>query len=142
MARNRPPFRVERPLSMAVQELHMRDRWPSFTRVGNAGVSVWRGNLQPSEVSGEYGISVEYRLGVPPNVRVLRPKLLKTPPHTYPGAKLCLYSPDDWRWDEHSILACSIIPWTAAWLLFYELWLDTGKWLAPEAPHNENKRVA
>lgn len=28
-----------------------------------------------------------------------------------------------------------IIPWTAEWLVYYELFKLDGKWLGPEAPH-------
>lgn len=31
------------------------------------------------------------------------------------------------------LIAKTILPWTALWLYYYELWLDTGKWLGPSS---------
>jgi hypothetical protein len=31
------------------------------------------------------------------------------------------------------LIATTILPWTALWLYYYELWLDTGKWLGPSS---------
>lgn len=47
-------------------------------------------------------------------------------PHVYPGDELCLYYPSQWRSD--LLLAVTVLPWTAEWLLHYEIWLATGKW--------------
>ena len=35
--------------------------------------------------------------------------------------------------DLDQLIANTIIPWTGSWLFFYELWLDTGKWLGPSS---------
>ena len=35
----------------------------------------------------------------------------------------------------HFLIARYIVPWAAAWLYFYEVWLDLGVWLGPEVPH-------
>jgi hypothetical protein len=39
---------------------------------------------------------------------------------------LCLYYPGQWRPD--LLLSTTIVPWTAEWLMHYELWLATGHW--------------
>lgn len=49
-----------------------------------------------------------------------------TLPHIYPGNELCLYYPGEWHDD--MLLATTVIPWTAEWLMHYELWLVTGHW--------------
>lgn len=33
------------------------------------------------------------------------------------------------------LLAESVLPWTAEWLFYYEMWHVTGEWGGPEAPH-------
>lgn len=38
------------------------------------------------------------------------------------------------------MIAETIVPWTALWLLYYELWLETDEWLGPEAPHQAKKQ--
>jgi len=134
-------FRQEPPLNLALQDLHIKQRWPTFRRVSNAKDPTWRGVLQPTEVSGQYTVVVTYRLGSIPKVRVESPKLAPGTPHLYPDGSLCLYYPGEWSWHGRLIIAETIIPWAAHWLFYYELWLDTGKWHGPEAPHDGAKRA-
>jgi len=53
----------------------------------------------------------------------------------YADETLCLFWPDEWIWRGHELVAETIIPWTALWLYYYELWLDTGEWLGPSSHH-------
>ncbi len=132
MSRSRggPPYH-----SMTLQAFHIAHRWPTFKRSGGAHASVWRGQLQPTPVAPSYTVLVSYTLDYTPTVRVASPELRLDAPHLYHGGTLCLYYPEDWRWHSGRILADTIFPWTASWLYFYELWLDTGEWLGPSAPH-------
>lgn len=100
-------------------------------------MGIWRGELQPREMSPVYTVRISYRpgVGMTPKVKVLTPEIAKNAPHTYPGGHLCLYWPKDMNWTERMFLADTIVPWTAEWLAFYELWEETGKWLGPESPH-------
>lgn len=50
---------------------------------------------------------------------------------------LCLYDPDAAEWDTDQPIALTIVPWTAQWLLFYELWQATGQWTGPGRHPNE-----
>lgn len=62
----------------------------------------------------------------------------------YNDGALCLYEPRATPWKSSDSLHEKIIPWTAEWLVFYELFLICGKWLGPEAPHgisSQNKRT-
>jgi hypothetical protein len=70
-------------------------------------------------------------------VRVIRPQVQPDAPHRYPDGSLCLYWFKDWRWGPKSLIHETILPWAALWLFYYELWLDTGKWLGPSShdPH-------
>lgn len=127
---------------MALQTFHIAHRWPTFKRSGGARASVWRGQLQPSPAAPRYTVLLSYTLGHTPTVRVEKPKLKPDAPHLYRGGNLCLYYPGDWLWHSGRIIADTILPWAASWLYFYELWLDTGEWLGPSAPHglSEKKR--
>jgi hypothetical protein len=133
--RSRPPTR--RPgVTVALQNLHVQGRFPNFAfelRGGHAGR--WVGKLQPREASQTYTIAIDYRLGDVPHVRVLSPTLHPKAPHVYPDGTLCLYWPEKWPWRRAELLAETIIPWAAVWLHYYELWLDTDKWLGPASPH-------
>lgn len=55
--------------------------------------------------------------------------------HMYGDGTLCLYKPKDDPWKPSDNIHEKIIPWTAEWLVFYELYLMCGKWLGPEAEH-------
>lgn len=63
------------------------------------------------------------------------PPLDPLAPHRYPDGTLCLFYPKDRSWGPRLLLADTIIPWAAEWLMFYELWQDTGVFLGQEAPH-------
>jgi hypothetical protein len=105
--------------------------------------SLWRGPLQPSESSSLYTIEIEYKPGKRPVVRVLHPNLDATAPHRYPDGSLCLYLPGDESWHSRKLLARTIVPWAAEWLLYYECWCNDPehRWLGPEAPHSGPKRA-
>lgn len=86
-----------------------------------------------------YKVSIEYRGVLSPKVRVIAPKLVESPPHYYnKTASLCLYHPNDFKWDSRKLIAKEIMSWTIAWLYFYEAWLQTGEWLGPESHHTPN----
>lgn len=87
--------------------------------------------LRPSPASQTYTVRLAYRHGRRPKVTVTDPPLelqygAKALPHVYPGDELCLYFPGEWN--HHMLLAATILPWTAEWLLHYELWLVIGYW--------------
>jgi len=81
-------------------------------------------------------VKIEYRIGKHPRVWVTAPPVVENAPHLYKDGTLCLYYPKDRSWNKQSWIARTIMPWTAEWLLLYELWLETGKWWGLEAPHN------
>jgi hypothetical protein len=45
---------------------------------------------------------------------------------TVDNTTLCLYYPGHWK--PEMLLSTTIVPWTAEWLMHYELWLATGHW--------------
>jgi hypothetical protein len=45
------------------------------------------------------------------------------------------YQPNEDPWKLSDDIHQKIIPWTAEWLVFYELYQIYGEWLGPEAPH-------
>jgi len=86
---------------------------------------MWEVALTPSALSKTYTICVQYKLKKPPNIIVLKPKLIipdgKKLPHTYPGKRLCLYYPGIGEWRGDMLLAKTIVPWISEWLLNYEV---------------------
>ena len=95
---------------------------------------IWRTNLQPSPLCGNYLVQISYWMGREPETRVLCPNLKRRPgeplPHTYPGERLCLYYPfaNPSEWEPQMWLSETIYIWAALWLMFYETCLVTGIW--------------
>ncbi len=119
-----------------LQSLHIRQRFPQFKYNGRG---VWVGTLQPTPVSPEYQIKITHKPPKPPVVNVLAPKLAEEAPHLYPDGSLCLFYPKDFSWTKNSLIAKTIIPWTALWLYFYELWLKTGIWHGHSIEHKPHQ---
>src|SRR3954464_4561982 len=125
-------FVKQRPLTPVQQAYFLKLAFPQFRVVSVRGVLRAVGVLQPTPVSGQYTINLEYRDCRRPKVCVLYPKLRlasgKTKlPHVFKGDDLCLHLPGEWR-PEMRISEC-IFPWISLWLFFYETWLVTGEWL-------------
>lgn len=124
--------------NVIVQIGAMHSRYPHFTarKLPNGGI-LFIGKIQPKEYMREYVVSIEYRGKRAPHVKVLYPHLVAKPPHYYHDQKrLCLYKPSDFSWQDTTLIANHIVSWTSAWLYFYEIWLQKGKWLGPEAEHD------
>ncbi|HYC87140.1 MAG TPA: hypothetical protein VEB86_18030 [Chryseosolibacter sp.] len=105
------------------------------------------GTLRPTARSVEYTIELKYKSGNSPRVFVLSPELTKNfkgedIPHVYEGDRLCLYHPDFREFRISDTLADTIVPWTALWLYYYEVWHVTGEWLGGgmHPPKKDNKK--
>lgn len=97
------------------------------------------GDLIVKPIFPTYTISITYLGNLRPLVKVLKPELVADPPHIYEESRsLCLYHPKNYNWTKEKLIAKNIVSWTAAWIYFYEVWLQTGIWYGPEAAHNEN----
>ena len=97
------------------------------------------GEIVPSEHCGSYEIGIRYRHEGIPEVKIRRPEISNRV-HMYRNDTLCLYDYRDQPWSGRNNLHETIIPWTAEWLVFYELYLECGKWLGPEAPHGADEK--
>lgn len=87
--------------------------------------------MQPCPASPTYVARLLYRHRCKPRVTVTEPDLTlhtdaRVLPHVYSGDELCLCYPNEWRDD--MLLATTIVPWAAEWLMHYELWLITRRW--------------
>jgi len=136
---------AEQPTSLAEQVIVMKQYFPNFVTRWHKNVICWIGEIQPSEISLSYRIKIIHQLHRVPEVIVLKPQLVADAdsriPHTYPGNRLCLYHPKKREWSQQQHVATTIVPWTALWLYYYELWKATGEWLG-EGDHPELRRSA
>lgn len=100
-----------------------------------------RGTITPSDGCDTYKIKLVYIRGRTPKVYVIDPPIEPHPKyHIYDGGHLCLYDPRESPWSPDMMVHETIIPWTAEWLVFYEIWKETGDWLGPEAPHEDGEK--
>lgn len=127
-----------KPISVFAQGGMLRDYFPdSILKIYRFGKKmIWEGMLQPSELSLNYDIRIEYNIGEHPDVYVIKPKPLLLAkdatklPHVYDHEKqhICIYHRRMNEWNDRKMIAKTIIPWTSEWLLHYEIWVVTGIW--------------
>ena len=132
----RKPFKEKVP-DRGIQIFHLRQKFPQFQYKGKG---VWIGTLQPTPLSPIYKIKIVELRHSFPHVYVLEPKIVKDAPHLYSDRSLCLFFPKDFSWSKKSLIAETIVPWTALWLYFYEWWLKTGFWYGESVEHKPTLR--
>ena len=119
----------------------MHRRFPQFRLERRTGA--WTG-CPPADWARVYRVRIVHPAPTRvPHVWVTAPVLHVDAPHRFADASLCLYYPKDsieHRWRAEMPPALTIVPWTAEWLLWYELWLETGTWYGPEAPHGSGPK--
>lgn len=119
----------------------MRKEYPQFKSRREGKNILFTGELKVKPEFPSYTVSILYRHDKSPHVKILSPTLVDKPPHFYQSTgTLCLYLPKNYRWSKHRLISKEIVSWTAGWIYFYEIWLQTGKWFGPEAKHNTDKK--
>lgn len=134
-------FHRTKYLNPEIQIGAMRSRYPQFkVKKLGAGKIEFTGDLQVKPELPVYTVSITYRGDSSPIVKVLNPQLVAEPPHIYKEKRtLCLYHPSNFHWTGEKLIAKEIVSWTAAWIYFYEVWLQKGIWYGPEAEHTTPK---
>ena len=120
------------------QKMLVESHFPCFKCSLHLGNLVCRGSITPSDGCSKYSVQICYKQNGIPEVRIINPTIPKDiwrKVHIYDKGMLCLYDCREQPWKCTDNLHEKIIPWTAEWLVFYELFLICGKWLGPEALH-------
>lgn len=127
---------VRRVVTLAQQQLALRQLFPDARCRIRRSQLTWEGRLLPAPLARDYEIKMTYKLEKVPRVSVLSPKIERRdgrlPKHLYEGEYLCLYDPKNGDWSRSMLLARTIIPWTSEWLANYEVWLASGIWYADQ----------
>lgn len=136
-------FKIK-PIPLHIQKYLIEQKNPSFSCSITKNVLRCEGHIQPTWISYKYKIRINLKLGYHPEVYVIEPKLvckegMRKIPHTYPGNKLCLYFPKANEWSGRMRIIDTILPWTAEWLVFYEVWQATDEWLGGGIDHQGMK---
>jgi hypothetical protein len=120
------------------QKFRIERHYPAFRCSVRRGLLECIGTIQPSNSSPTYRIRLRYTQNGTPSIRILTPHIEpKSAIHMSRNGDLCLYHSSSQPWLGTENLHATIIPWTAEWFVFYELYLSEGQWLGPEAPHGE-----
>ena len=118
----------------------MKSKFPQLHSKQKGENIVFTGDLFVKPELPVYNVSVEYRGDLRPIVKVNSPALVDKPPHTFSDKSLCLYHSDNFKWSADKFIAKEIMQWTIVWIYFYEYWLQTGEWIAPEVSHDTDKK--
>ena len=100
------------------------------------------GLIQPTEHSITYMLRLDYTVWGTPRMYVVSPEIIPTAQiHIYREGNLCLFYPEETPWTHTLHISDTIVPWTAEWLVYYELFKITGKWLGKSALHDSEELV-
>ena len=92
--------------------------------------------LISTEGCNTYRVRIEYRAGNFPQVYIVEPRIIPNGEiHIYKEGCLCLFYPGDMRWKDSTSIAEHTIPWIYEWIIYYELYLLTGKWEGEYVEH-------
>ena len=128
---------------LVLQKIQMAKHFPCFRCSLQSRVLICTGEITPSQECDAYKIQITLPVGMIPRVRILEPEISYNPKiHMYRSCELCLFKPAEQPWMETDFIHKKIVPWTAEWLVYYELFKLTGVWYGPEASHgNETKEA-
>ena len=132
-------FQKNKYYNSEVQIGAMKSRYPQFKVKRREQYDLeFIGDLIVKPVFPIYTVSINYRGDFRPLVSIRSPELVVNPPHFYKESEtLCLYHPKNFRWTKEKLRAKYIVSWAAAWIYFYEVWLQKGLWYGPEAEHDD-----
>lgn len=137
----------QHPINIGHQAGKIKHLFPDSSVSFGANTLTWKYSLQPTPMSITYDVKLVYQLNQDPNVFITSPKLKfaegkKALPHVYDTDKqwLCLYYRKAREWNSTMLLVDTVIPWTAEWLFFYEIWSVTGIWNGGGITHGNKKK--
>jgi hypothetical protein len=132
-------FQLPKYYDPVIQIGAMKSRYPQF-KIDRRGQydMLFTGELKVRPQFPLYSVTIHYQGRIRPLVRIIEPALVESPPHFFKETNsLCLYHPQNYHWTSEKLVAKDIVSWTAAWIYFYEVWLQKGQWYGPEADHYE-----
>ncbi len=115
----------------------LKSKYEGSTGICIRGGFEWYFTIQPKPLSDTYKIKILYKERSFPETYVVSPKPLALAdgaeklPHTYDTKRqqLCLFNPNYYEWNSSMLIADTIVHWATMWLVYYENWVLTGKWL-------------
>ena len=118
------------------QQIALMQSYPDASCYIHRSTLTWEGSIRPSPLSRFYRVIITYKIGKRPLVTVGGDELPGLDRSDFPHwfsidrrnktVNICLHLPHEF--DASQLISECIIPWTAEWLYFYEIWLATGEW--------------
>lgn len=135
--RHRQALHMQNWRFFLLEEIRCREKFPNFRVARTGKIITVKGTIQPDGLCRSYDFLIKYKFLNSPEVWIVNPDIeYDFNIHMYKDSKqLCLFHPTKAPWKPKYSLSDTIIPWTCAWLLYYELWLLTGTWQGEEADH-------
>ena len=122
-------------MSLPQQLLGLRRDFPDGIGELKRGRLNWAAVLQPTPISRDYLVRLDYRDGDTPRIFVVEPCLSQIAgerriPHLFQQdpACLCLYRSPYGEWSPDKAISRTMIPWAAGWLFYFEDWLHCDEW--------------
>jgi hypothetical protein len=125
--------------SLLQQKLEIEKKFPIFICSVHKNKLICKGEIKSTLFAKDYIILIEKKEKKSPKVFILKPEIVKK--HVYPDNSLCFYSYKNFKWSDNFYISDYHIPWTAAWIYFYEAWLITGIWFADEVEHGNKPKI-
>ena len=127
---------LHRRLPLIYHKVALERSYPQSVCKLERNVLTWHATITPTVLSRQYKIKIVYDGHCPPRVIVSGDSLrgLSKPnfPHKFDideknnRVRICLYLPCELNYMKP--FSETLVPWTAEWLLHYEIWLATGNW--------------
>jgi hypothetical protein len=128
-----------RSLSLALQAMGLRHVFPKARTKVTPTRLTWTGRITPTPLSRSYEVRITYSLGSYPRVFIVDPPLEPNQggilPHFYREGTVCLHEAHEWT--SSLLIVDTIVPWTAEWLVHYELWKVDGHWYGDGGQDND-----
>lgn len=129
-------FHKQPGYTLSDQQIALMQSYPNATCYIHRSTLTWEGSIRPSPLSRFYRVTITYKVGKRPLVTVTGDELPGLDRSDFPHwfsidrrnktVNVCLHLPHEF--DASQLISECIIPWTAEWLYFYEIWLATGEW--------------
>lgn len=136
-----PKNRKEGYIRLLIERRYINNKFPDFSTRVRGDNLISKGSIRPTDYSEKYTIMIKYRWNKSPQVIIVRPKIpIDKNAHMYKDGTLCLYYWKEQPWQKTFHIHETIIPWVAEWLVHYEIYELTGKWLGDAVVHRGPKQ--
>lgn len=129
-------YHWKRKLTLIQHKIALARSYPESFCELKRNVLTWRATIRPTALSEEYRVILSFNEHQAPKIFVqgqaLKGLAKSNFPHKYEidevhkRVRVCLYLPSELDYGQP--FSETLVPWTAEWLFYYEIWLATEDW--------------